>query len=135
MIISQASDDGQASGPPENPNRRSKLPRFSRIASRATRALNAAPWLHLGFFMDLFPPVTSVPSRKSTCARVRKTGTTSERRLAIGWRKAGEFPPSRWSRSGTFARPRAAAGLRSIASRRRQARSKDAKRSKRWRAG
>jgi CheY-like chemotaxis protein len=77
MIISQASDDGQASGPPENPNRRSKLPRFSRIASRATRALNAVPWLHLGFFMDLFPPVTSVPSRKSTCARVRKTGATS----------------------------------------------------------
>jgi hypothetical protein len=133
MTVRQASDDGQASGPPENPNRRSKLPLFSRIASRATRALNAAEWLRLGFFMDLFPPVTSVPSQKSTGARVRKTGATSERRLATGWRKAGEFPPSRWGRSGTFARPRAAAGLRSIASRRRQARSKDAKRSRRWR--
>jgi hypothetical protein len=77
MTVRQASDDGQASGPPENPNRRSKLPLFSRIASRATRALNAAEWLRLGFFMDFFPPVTSVPSQKSTCARVRKTGATS----------------------------------------------------------
>jgi hypothetical protein len=97
--------------------------------------LNAAPWLRLGFFMDFFSPVTSVPSQKSTGARVRKTGAASERRLATGCRKAGEFPPSRWSRSGTFARPRTAAGLRRIATRRRQARSKDAKRSRRWRAG
>ena len=28
-----------------------------RIASRATRALNDAEWFHLGFFMDLCPPV------------------------------------------------------------------------------
>jgi hypothetical protein len=35
-----------------------------------------------------------------------------ESRLATGWRNAGEFPPSRRGRSGTFARPRAAAGAK-----------------------
>jgi len=48
-----------------------------RIASRATRALNAGEWLRLGFFMDFMPPVTSVPGLKSTYTRVRKTGATS----------------------------------------------------------
>jgi hypothetical protein len=50
-------------------------PPFSpRIASSATRALNAAEWLRLGLLMD-FPPV--MPGRRSTYTRVRKTEATS----------------------------------------------------------
>src|SRR6202142_4590269 len=48
-----------------------------RIASNATRALNAAEWFRLGFFMDFFPPVTLLPGLKSTYTRVLKTGATS----------------------------------------------------------
>ena len=47
------------------------------IASKATRALNAAEWLRLGFFMDFVPPVRLAPGPKSTYTRVRKTGATS----------------------------------------------------------
>src|SRR5258708_39542527 len=40
-----------------------------RVASNATRALNAAEWFRLGFFMDFFPPFTLVPGQKSTYTR------------------------------------------------------------------
>jgi hypothetical protein len=42
--------------------------------------LNAAEWLRLGFFMDFYPPVTSVPGLKSTYTRVRKSEASSLRR-------------------------------------------------------
>jgi hypothetical protein len=48
-----------------------------RIASSATRALNAAEWLRFGFPMDFVPPVTLSPGPKSTYTRVRKAGATS----------------------------------------------------------
>jgi peptide/nickel transport system substrate-binding protein len=48
-----------------------------RIASKATRALNAGEWLRLGFLMDFVPPVSLWPGPKSTYTRVRKTGATS----------------------------------------------------------
>src|SRR5665213_839909 len=48
-----------------------------RIASSATRALNAAEWLRLGFLMDLGPPVAILHRQISTYARVLKTATTS----------------------------------------------------------
>lgn len=48
------------------------------MASRATRALNAALWLGLGFLMDLLPPVTWVPGSKSTYTRVRISGASSK---------------------------------------------------------
>jgi hypothetical protein len=50
---------------------------YLRIASSATRALNAAEWLRLGFLMDFVPPVTLSPGPKSTYTRVRKAGATS----------------------------------------------------------
>jgi len=51
---------------------------LTRIASRATRALNAAEWLRLGFLMDLCPPVAILLRQISTYTPVRNTATTSE---------------------------------------------------------
>jgi hypothetical protein len=60
-----------------------------RIASKATRALNAGEWLRLGFLMDFVPPVTLVPGLKSTYTCVRKTEATSECLAAAGTAPSG----------------------------------------------
>ena len=67
-----------------------------RIASNATRALNAAEWFRLGFLMDFFPPVTFVPGQKSTYTRVLNTGTTSvdPKRLDAGGNNSCLFAES-----------------------------------------
>jgi hypothetical protein len=48
-----------------------------RIASKATRALNAAEWLRRGFLMEFVPPVMKMPGTKSIYTPVQKNGATS----------------------------------------------------------
>jgi len=49
-----------------------------RIASRATRGLNAAEWFRLGFLMDFVPPVTLAARPELVIPLSEKSGATSE---------------------------------------------------------
>jgi hypothetical protein len=73
-----------------------------RIASRATRALDAAEWLRLRFLMDLCPPVAILPRQKSTYTPVRESAAASlrapvpskvETRLTVYWDGSKLTPP------------------------------------------
>lgn len=72
-----------------------------RIAFRATRALNTAEWLRLGFLIDFVPPVG--PGQKSTYTLVRITGAASLRVIRI--LPPGATKPEVDTHHGDYSRP------------------------------